>query len=202
MKNKDYISRKEQAVLTQKKIYDTTMLLIRKKSYSKITIREICQSAEISIGTFYLYFQSKDDILLDLYHKMEQEFQPDMPPVGGGAAIQGILHFTGQFLLHLHDSFKKDLLREIYRIPLSSFEASLFSPDSLLCREILALLDHASRQDLLKPDTRTDVLIQNLFIFLQGHIYRWLADDNMDFSCMQENCLTEMQRYLAYYTNI
>ncbi|WP_419078926.1 TetR/AcrR family transcriptional regulator, partial [Sellimonas intestinalis] len=54
MKEKHYITRKEQAVLTKKKIFDTTIFLIRKKGYSKITIREICQNAEISVGTFYL----------------------------------------------------------------------------------------------------------------------------------------------------
>ena len=75
MKEKHYITRKEQAVLTKKKIFDTTIFLIRKKGYSKITIREICQNAEISVGTFYLYFLSKDDILLDLYSKVNQKLQ-------------------------------------------------------------------------------------------------------------------------------
>ena len=83
MKEKHYITRKEQAVLTKKKIFDTTIFLIRKKGYSKITIREICQNAEISVGTFYLYFLSKDDILLDLYSKVNQKLQDS-------AAIQDV----------------------------------------------------------------------------------------------------------------
>lgn len=53
MKEKSYISWKEQAVLTKKKIFDTTVLLIKKKGYNKITIREICNNAEISVGTFF-----------------------------------------------------------------------------------------------------------------------------------------------------
>lgn len=81
---KPYISRKEQARLTKKRIFDTTMRLIRKKGYSKITIREICQNAQISVGTFYLYFSSKDDILLEIYHKTDQKISFSAIPSSAG----------------------------------------------------------------------------------------------------------------------
>ena len=208
MKDKAYISRKEQAVLTKKKIFDTTMLLIRKKSYSKITIREICQSAEISIGTFYLYFLSKDDILLDLYRKMEQEFTPESGgpvspcPLDVSRFPASLLPTVDRFLRHLHRSFEKDLLQEIYRIALSSAETALFSPESPFYQLILSQLMTASDAGRLREDTELSTLIGNIFTFLQGHIFHWLSDDNLDFSCMKASCLAELEKYLFYYLKV
>jgi len=107
LKEKHYITRKEQAVLTKKKIFDTTIFLIRKKGYSKITIREICQNAEISVGTFYLYFLSKDDILLDLYSKVNQKLQDS-------AAIQNN-DTPEKMLLFLVESFFGNNWRSLSR---------------------------------------------------------------------------------------
>lgn len=203
MKDKAYISRKEQAVLTKKKIFDTTMLLIRKKSYSKITIREICQNAEISIGTFYLYFLSKDDILLDLYRKMEQDFIPEpdnaVTSPDAGQFQTSLLTIVEQFLSHLHRSFEKDLLQEIYRIALSSAEAALFSQESPFYQFIFSRLTAAAEAGRLCNSTELSFLIQNIFTFLLGHIFHWLSDDSVDFSYMKDTCLTELEKYLSYY---
>ena len=39
------------------------MELIQDNPYSKITIKKICQTAEISLSTFYLHFDSINDVL-------------------------------------------------------------------------------------------------------------------------------------------
>ena len=44
---------------TQTKIIQAIEDLVKEKSLDKVSIREICQKAQIAIGTFYIYFSSK-----------------------------------------------------------------------------------------------------------------------------------------------
>lgn len=49
---------------TQKKIFDAAIELINKKGYEQTTIIDICKLSDVSNGSFYHHFRSKDDILI------------------------------------------------------------------------------------------------------------------------------------------
>ncbi len=48
---------------TKKTIRDTFLELKKKKSYSSITVADICREAKISRGTFYLHFRNTAEVL-------------------------------------------------------------------------------------------------------------------------------------------
>lgn len=49
---------------SKKKILDATARLISEKGASQITVRDICQAAHISTGTFYHFFSGKDALMM------------------------------------------------------------------------------------------------------------------------------------------
>ncbi|MCH4887429.1 TetR/AcrR family transcriptional regulator [Acidaminobacter sp. JC074] len=59
-------------------IYDTTLKMLKNKDYMSITIRKICESAGISVGTFYIYYKSKDEIIEELFEEMTHEMNFDV----------------------------------------------------------------------------------------------------------------------------
>lgn len=202
MKEKSYLSRKEQAVLTKKKIFDTTVLLMKKKGYSKITIREICQNAEISVGTFYLYFLSKDDILLDIYNKLLQTFPeasfPQEPgPEGTASAVRQVV-WRMDWLLQQLEGFDKDLLQEIYRINLSVCRDSLLHEDSPLYQSLVEVFGSQPARDGAYAAT-PEQLARKTAIFVQGYVMHWLVEECQDFAQMRQECLQELERYLGLY---
>lgn len=193
-----YISRKEQAQLTKKKIFDTTLLLIKKKGFGKITIREICQSAQISIGTFYLYFSSKDEILLEIYNKIDQKVK--FPPAkDADGAISDITEAFSIYLNCMIEMFDKELLREIYRTSLVSGENAFVSSQRPLFQAVLAALNLLQDHFLETGDSSCESLCFKLHIFVQSYIFQWLVDDSLPPDFLTEGCMQELERYLSLY---
>lgn len=50
---------------TKRLILTKAMKLIKEKGFDQVTLNDICAASEVSKHTFYYYFQSKEDLLLD-----------------------------------------------------------------------------------------------------------------------------------------
>lgn len=57
---------------THNKIVDAALVLFSKKAVQKTTVSDICKQAGIAKGTFYIYFETKDDLV---WHFVEHQFQ-------------------------------------------------------------------------------------------------------------------------------
>nr|WP_100765368.1 TetR/AcrR family transcriptional regulator [Leptospira ellisii]PJZ92271.1 hypothetical protein CH379_14115 [Leptospira ellisii] len=54
------------SIETREKIVQSAYKLVKKKGYSETGIRDIVETADVSIGTFYSYFKDKNDIALEI----------------------------------------------------------------------------------------------------------------------------------------
>ncbi len=61
-------TRKDRAVDTKNKIFETAVTLIKSKGYNNVTISEICQTAGLAKGSFYVHYNSKEDIVRESYY--------------------------------------------------------------------------------------------------------------------------------------
>lgn len=65
------------AIRSQKWIADALLSIMKERPYNKITVRDICQKAELVRQTFYNCFDDKDDVLRfclrNCYHEMFQK---------------------------------------------------------------------------------------------------------------------------------
>ncbi len=68
-------SRQKQALETKRKIYKTAIVLMEKKGFNNVTIKEISKASGVSVGAFYHYFNSKNDIYFEIYRKGDEYFQ-------------------------------------------------------------------------------------------------------------------------------
>lgn len=75
MDEKKPTQRKIQADNTRKKLYNISIALMEKKGLANTTIMEISKKAGVSVGTFYNYFTSKDDIIVDIFKKADDYFE-------------------------------------------------------------------------------------------------------------------------------
>ena len=59
---------------TKDSILQASMKLMKERGYINTTIRDICAAAGVSVGTFYTYFPSKQDIFADLFSAADELF--------------------------------------------------------------------------------------------------------------------------------
>ena len=60
---KEYSKKKQQAIRTKEKIYNSAISLIKEENYDDVKISDICKLAKVSVGSFYHHFDTKDDII-------------------------------------------------------------------------------------------------------------------------------------------
>ncbi|MBR2909581.1 MAG: TetR/AcrR family transcriptional regulator C-terminal domain-containing protein [Clostridia bacterium] len=57
------------------KLMNTAFLyLLEKKEYDKITVKEICEKAGVNRSTFYLHYETMEDLLLETIDNLNREF--------------------------------------------------------------------------------------------------------------------------------
>ena len=93
-------SRKEKAADTKNKIFETAVTLIKDKGYDNVTVDEICRTAGLAKGSFYVHYKSKEDIVRESYYtdmgayisKHYTEFTVSNPDM---SVIERIIYFLG-----------------------------------------------------------------------------------------------------------
>ncbi len=119
-----------------KQIQDSAAALFYKKGYVATTIEDIAALAEISKGTIYLYFKSKDDLYYSLVEPSLERLSRKLIKIAGmkeissEARIRNVVDAT-------YDFYEKD--PDAYHL-VSRYEASVFS--NLLSKD---KLDHLKK---------------------------------------------------------
>jgi TetR/AcrR family fatty acid metabolism transcriptional regulator len=80
-KKKKLTRRQEKAIETKNRIYTAAIDLMDRKGFEKITIADISKKAGVSVGAFYHYFKSKNDILAEIFFKADEYFSSEVLPV-------------------------------------------------------------------------------------------------------------------------
>lgn len=68
---KELTSRQKQAIETKLRISKAAIKLLKNTSYDLIKVTDICKEANVSVGTFYHYFKSKDMMIISSYQSID-----------------------------------------------------------------------------------------------------------------------------------
>jgi AcrR family transcriptional regulator len=74
MAKKSLSKRQEKALETKNRIYAAAIELMDREGFENITIADISEKAGVSVGAFYHHFESKNDILAEIFHQADEYF--------------------------------------------------------------------------------------------------------------------------------
>lgn len=104
-----------QAIETKNRIHETAVKLMELKGFDNITIEEISKKSGVSVGAFYHYFKSKDDILYKLFENAD-EFMKEkaVSMIQGDTSIDRIVSFFDLFT-KLYLLYGIDIIKALYK---------------------------------------------------------------------------------------
>lgn len=166
-------SRDLQAKITKKKIYDIGAELLNKKEFDEISIIEICEKADVSVGTFYYYFKSKRGFLFEIYKKGDRFFEANIKPrLVSQDAIENVRIFMDSYFAFIK-SDGVDLVKHLYR-----HDNELFTNDN---RSMLNILKEVVTEGQSKNQIKTDMspteMVKFIFVIMRGVVFDWCIFD-------------------------
>jgi AcrR family transcriptional regulator len=67
--------RQRQAQVTKRALFESALVLFKEKGYESVTVEDITQRAGTAKGSFYTYFRTKSDILIEEFRTIDQYYR-------------------------------------------------------------------------------------------------------------------------------
>jgi TetR/AcrR family fatty acid metabolism transcriptional regulator len=170
-KKKKITRRQEKAIETRNRIYRAAIELMDRKGFEKITIADISKKAAVSVGAFYHYFKSKNDILAEIFYKADEYFSSEVLPV-----LKVDTKSVPNKLIEYFDYYAKFNISSGVEMT-----QQLFNPKIKFFikkgRPMLTILQDLISEGQEKQEIRTDAtpeeLARFLLILARGIVFEW-----------------------------
>lgn len=186
MEIKTLTERKKQSAATRDRIFEAAADLIGESGFEKVTIRDICKKADVAIGTFYIYFKSKYEILYELYRKADELFEKkqinkrnDLNVFDKIIELIKTQMSTGSFL-----HFKTDAVKHLYIYQITSDNKYFLSEDRVFHKQLRQVIADGQQQGLIRTDMSSHDISWRILRFSRGIIFDWLLH-NCDYDVME-----------------
>ncbi|MCU4981073.1 TetR/AcrR family transcriptional regulator (plasmid) [Bacillus cereus] len=168
MHKKNLTKRKQQALQTQNNIFFVFLNLTKKKEIENITIEDICKKANISIGTFYHYFSSKEDIYQKLFQQIEENLNEELESITQHTTIQ-------KTILNFFQCIAKYTTKlELHINLLNDFNKKIFAYEpSLIYKTLNTFVNQGRFEKELTNDMSVEEITTYLFTVARGIILDW-----------------------------
>lgn len=175
--NDEVNSRKLQAAKTKNRIFETANELIEKKGYNQVTIREICKQAEVAKGTFYHYFSAKEDIILEIYKKVDKYYDELIKKgFSSDDPVQKIIEVVTYKAIYVQKC-KIDKVKEVYKAQMEVGNNFFISKQRSSYKILYNIIEKAQANNEFKTNQTAAELTKIIGLSVRGVIYDWCINN-------------------------
>lgn len=173
MKEKKLTKRQERALETRDKIFETAFRLMEEKGFDNITVSEICKVSGVAKGSFYTYFKSKDDIVIEVYKDVDEKYSSEVKSLPEGTpAFDKILAAVGfQAAYAVARGLK--FTTQIYKSQLESGTDFFISEERPFFKIIKESIDEGILRKELSPHINSAETARWIVTLSRGITYDW-----------------------------
>jgi AcrR family transcriptional regulator len=176
---------------TKTKIFNTAIALFEEYGFETVTMDDIAQRAGVSKGNFYTHFTSKDSVLVEQFHRIDEHY--------AAAFIAADRNMSASAQLRLLFETMSDYCADVCGVKVMKIvyinQIGLGDRERILTgrkhRVIYSLMSQIVKQGLDTGEFKTtmpeDVLLEYLVSNARGLLYNWCLYDG-------EKDLKEMMR--------
>ena len=165
--------KQERSLETESALLRAALKLSLTKDSEKVTIREICTEAGVSVGAFYHHFASRQELFHRAFESFDRTLNQRMlqriqskPPV---AALMDLLMFQVTYVSQEASGALSYYFRTILDDPMT---ASV-NPDRTYYRAAYDCAHRIADTGLLRPDCSPAILAESSIIFIRGYLLDW-----------------------------
>lgn len=176
IKPKKINSRTVQAEATKQHIFETAVKLVNKDGFnSGLTIHEIVEHAGVSVGTFYHYFTSKEDVFFKLYSKADEYFESVVLPKLRG---HGLKSYEQILLFFVHYAkFNESNGLEYVNLLYSPKSKVFIKKKRFKIAMLFDIIKAGQEKNELTLEETPENITNYLFVLGRGVIFDWCIHD-------------------------
>lgn len=155
--------------ITRETLIETAEHLLQQKGYEKMSVSDITKASGVAKGTFYNYFDKKEDIIFELNKRHMKKLSGQLLELSKKNPDESIRYYLNDFLQTIVDS-KVNMARQWIRFITASSNQEKWQYDNDLLKE---LINHLIDNNKLSKDTPTDNITSLLITEVYGIILSW-----------------------------
>jgi TetR/AcrR family fatty acid metabolism transcriptional regulator len=169
MPKKSITKRQVQALETKNRIYTAAINLMDRKGFENITIADISKKAGVSVGAFYHYFNSKHDILAEIFRKADEYFSTEVKFELRKESIpeQIVEYFDHYARFNLASGV--EITQQLFN-PKIKFFIEKGRPMQTILQE---LIRKGQEKKEIRADADPEELARFLFVMARGVVFEW-----------------------------
>lgn len=167
--------KEERAVDNKQKIIDTTVALVKKYGADVVTVRSVCEAADLSIGTFYHYFENKDDLLMYFVREASFDTFELQTPL---TDIAGRVTELYMLLIGRYQALGVDFMKQFYTTGNQALSAYMGAseekfPDGTVMARCEAEVRQATQDGILRSDMDAHQVSADICTIVKGCVFEW-----------------------------
>ena len=171
---------------TREKIIDAAWKLFYRQGYDDTTVEEIIEESGTSRGSFYHYFQGKDDLLstlADVFDRKYEELSETMDPEMD--RFEQLMYLNRELFTMLENSISLDLAARLYSSQLiTRGDKSLLDHNRTYYRLLRQIVLQGQTRGELRGDITANELVRVYALCERALIYDWCLSGG-DYSLFQ-----------------
>lgn len=190
----------------REKITEAALELIKAEGADALTVRKVCEAADVSIGTFYHHFQNKDDLLMHFVRVIsfdEIELSTPLNEISK-RVCELYMHLINKYL-----SMGREFMKGFYSTGNRALSAYMGVDDGQFeqgtvmhrCEEELK---SAVKEGILSSDCDAHIMSADICTIVKGIIFEWcLMDSERDIDEILSRILDSyFQRFMVKRRNL
>lgn len=174
------IPRKVRSQQVKQKIFDAALMLIQEKGYEYVTVNNVCQTAHVSVGSFYHHFGNKDELLSYYFVAGYEQYKNESQPPDTDDYIEQILYVFGlyvRFCLDQDIRFLKNFYTPANRSLYIAVDQVNDDTHLPILAKVYSVLEKARKNNQLPQEINTQDLAEDLCTLEKGCIFEYALSD-------------------------
>ncbi|MGI6203727.1 MAG: TetR/AcrR family transcriptional regulator [Anaerovoracaceae bacterium] len=160
---------------TKGRIVSAAWQLFYKQGYDNTTIDDIVEASHTSKGSFYHYFDSKDDLLASLSYLFDEKYDELQETIDPGLGpLEKLVFLNQELFLMIENTVPVALLSRLFSSQLiTKGERHMLDPDRTYYRLLRDIATDGQRQGIFRDDLSINDISKAYAVFERGMMYDW-----------------------------